>query len=469
MKKNVIHAGEDPQNFSIYEVGGKGLNLLRLYQLAQETGLFDVPNFFIIPADAERKMDNADGRLIVDFEGLDVQEVFEGLRKPIAIRSSSPLEDGVQASFAGIFNSYLDNATYEDARSSFHKIIESAWSIHADEYARKMGVDPETDMAIIVQEQVTDVLVRGVIQLYDSEAILEEISPNGRRSTGTYKYSFLAEVFPSGIMNRATSGKEWLIEEDSYYAIECAREAEFKLGLDGVVQVEFLLVPSQQPKFVQIRQLPKVKTYAFQLDMNIPDCVPYLESEVCNDIAGEIVLPAYVTTSKAGLSSIIINTGQADILNVGKREDRIAKDFLQNSRLAQNPDYQYFSSLLVFQKKKSEASVLPLFNDEWEEGNNLFSEYILVCDKLDETYAGMANLTTNKRAIITCLEARQTSHAMTVARDLGIPAMGVNGDIRDMDYFFNQVETGDLIHMKSDGRRAVAFIERKRQIDPYQK
>jgi hypothetical protein len=56
---------------------------------------------------------------------------------------------------------------------------------------------------------------------------------------------------------------------------------------------------------------------------------------------------------------------------------------------------------------------------------------------------------------------------MTVARDLGIPGMGVNGDLEDMNYFFNQVETGDIIHFKSDGKRCVAYIAKKRECDPY--
>ena len=79
----------------------------------------------------------------------------------------------------------------------------------------------------------------------------------------------------------------------------------------------------------------------------------------------------------------------------------------------------------------------------------------------------MANVTTNKKAIIACCEEDKNSHAMTVARDLNIMAMSFPGEMRELDYFYHQVETGDLIHMKSDGKRAVAYIEKRREKDPY--
>ena len=45
--------------------------------------------------------------------------------------------------------------------------------------------------------------------------------------------------------------------------------------------------------------------------------------------------------------------------------------------------------------------------------------------------------------------------------------MGVNGEFAELDYFMHQVETGDLIRMKSDGKKAVAYVEKRRERDPY--
>ncbi|TKJ17899.1 hypothetical protein CEE44_05255 [Candidatus Woesearchaeota archaeon B3_Woes] len=462
----LIWAGSDPKTLTRDVVGGKGFNLLRLYQFAQQTGLFEVPNFFIVPVGTERKPDEG---LTFDFKY--AEQAYNKLTNPVIARSSSPLEDGVKASFAGMFRSIPDLNNYKSLTVALYDIIESAWLIEVANYAEKMEVDITEDMAIIVQEQVTNALEKGVIQLEENKAVTEAIDSNGRSSHNETEYAFLDEFLPKGFKLEIKPGDKprgWLSEGESHHAVYCARKAKEGLGLDGVVQVEFLLAPQQLPKFVQIRQLPKVKPYAYQLDMQIPDDVPYIESEICNGIAGETVLPAYVTTSKSGLRTLLVHVGHADIIGAGDRIDERADDFLQNSKLAQNPDYQTFCSALGYEMMTDE-SVMHYFNDQWKRGNDLFDEYVLVCDRLDETFAGMANLTKNKKAIITCNDAMQTSHAMTVARDLGIPAMGVEGDMRDINHFFYQVETGDTVHMKSDGKKAVAYIQKKRTSNPYKK
>ena len=204
--------------------------------------------------------------------------------------------------------------------------------------------------------------------------------------------------------------------------------------------------------------------------MDIPKGVPYVESQVCNDVAGELVLPAYVTTSQSGLPGILIETGQKSFISLGNSDDERAERFNQHSKLAQNHDFRQFTDLAIYERVFGVKGVLPLYNAAWSTGNALFGSYILVCDKLDEKIAEMAYVTTNKKAIITCNEATKTSHAMTVARDLGIMCMGVQGDLHDLKpEFFHLIETGDIIHMKSDGRRAVAYLEKKRIADPYQK
>ena len=104
----------------------------------------------------------------------------------------------------------------------------------------------------------------------------------------------------------------------------------------------------------------------------------------------------------------------------------------------------------------------------WERGNSLFPEYILVCDKLDESYVGMHTATANKRAIITCLEATKTSHAMTVARELGMICLGAEEESSELTTFLHQIQTGDLIHIKSNGKVAVAYLEKRREKNPYE-
>lgn len=468
----VIWAGSNPQDFDRNLVGGKGLYLLKLFYLAQQTGMFEVPNYFIIPTDAQRHYRNTHEGTRAVFEDTIIEASFGRLQKPVAVRSSSPLEDGLQASFAGMFTSFLNVHDYHEMGLRANTIYESPFQERVMRYAERMGIQFSHAMALIVQEQVTDALEWGIIQLEDKKAVIEITDRNGRQSSEETEFALLDEIFPEGYIMEIkpqSEPRDYFNEGEYHYAPHCAREAKKRLGLEGIVQVEFFLSPAKLPTFIQIRQLPNVQSYVAALDLEIPDSVPYIESEICNDVAGELVLPAYVTTSQAGFRKILIETGQSFLMGLGK-EDARAERFNQQSMLTHNHDFQKFIELALLERTWGLGSTIPHFNRTWERGNELFDAYILICDKLDESICAMADVTTNKRAIITCLEAEKTSHAMAVARDLGIMCMGVQGYLSDLHpLFFHQIETGDIIHMKSDGKKAVAYLEKKRITDPYTK
>lgn len=452
----LVWAGEEATRFDRAHVGGKGLNLLRLHSFSQQTGRVTVPNFFIIPT-IYPYVSYGGAKNCLYFEDNDrVRYAFEKLGKPVIARSSSPAEDGLNASFAGMFSSFAGQTSYEEFCSTLNQIRLSAFNNQVKRYAEKMGVDYESRMAFIAQEQVTDFLHKGVIQLEEGKAIVEFTTREGDKHSGETDYKLLDEGGPWGVFEKP---HDWIGDREEHNAVQCARDAAKSLGLEGIVQVEYLLKPAAKPYFVQIRQLPRIISHAVSLNMDIPRDTPYIESEVCNGVSGELVLPAYVTVSQGGFGELSFNYGFNEC-------GETMQTFLERSKLAHSID---FNTAMNLEAKLSElpSMLISEFEAMWERGNSLFPEYILVCDKLDETVAGMSRSTTNKKAIITCLEAQRTSHAMTVARELGIPAMGVRGKIKNMDYFFNQVETGDIVHLKSDGKRAVAYIKKTREKDPY--
>jgi len=429
--------------------------------------MFRVPEFFIIPVGyPSHTIVGTDSYVL--FTNGQVRRAFDGLGKPVIARSSSPVEDGLSASFAGLFKSVSNLDTFGKLRRALAQIDMSAHNNNVKKYAEKMAVDYDACMAFIVQQQVTDFAEKGVIQLDGGHSTIEVTSKTGNTSSHEIEDRVLNEICPSGKIyspDETRRTRDWVGEGEFWYAVRCAKESARHLGLDGVVQVEFLLAPERQPRLVQIRQLPKINSHACNLDLDVPNGVPYIESEVCNGVAGEVILPAYVTFSQSGLSKILIESGQ-------KKGDERSERWRDKSRLYLNEDWMAMQNLrddMGFMGIVSEVGMdlLDKHDEVWGRGNDLFPEYVLVCDKLDETITGMARVTTGKKAIITCLEASKTSHAMTVARDLGIPAMGVNGRIMELDSFYNQVETGDIVHMKSDGRRAVAYVQKRRGGDPY--
>lgn len=445
----IINPGEEHLGDSRRLVGGKGSYLIRLNRVAQNTGLFQVPNFFIISSSVSQISEN-------------IIRAYENLRKPVMVRSSSPLEDGLNASFAGLFGSFSDISTVEDFVGAYRQVVNSATRDSVQRYAKRMSVDFSPQMAVIVQEQVVNPWLRGVVQLDREERSFrcELIDRAGELDTYDLEFEFTQEI-----SHEPRDDPQTVFEGDYWALAYAARAAKNALDLGGVVQVEACFSPNKPISLVQIRELPKVRSYLAELDLEPPSGLPYLESSVCNDVAGDLILPAYTTVSQSGLCAITIPNGFM-------RDDGRAEKFMQQSKLAQNPDFQ-----LVLQQDRAGITELyhfdraqsnPAFAEMWERGNSLFDNYILVCDKLDDSFYDMGDLTSNKRAIITCLEDVKTSHAMTVARDLGIMCMGVHGNSSDMNYFFNQVETGDIVHMKSDGKKAVAFIEKKKEYDPYE-
>jgi hypothetical protein len=474
MEKNkVVWDSESADNYSLDLVGGKGYNLLKLADYSRSSGLFVVPKFFMIPPISQEWTDGTK----VKYDSLFVEEAFAKLSKPVVVRSSSPLEDGIKASFAGRFLTRKNVDDLEGLYRAINDVKESVFSNFVEQYAEKMDIEMEYHMPVIIQEQVRKDSERIVLQFDEDGAVLESFYGKNGEEVSTHDYSWreLDNLFEDSKLEKyAKSSKEESLfnlphigEGQYYYALQVARRAKKIMNLEGTVQVEAFLHGRSLPIFVQIRQLPKLLAVGSCSDISIPDGTPYIESKVCNGIAGEASLPAYVTFSQSGFKRIMIETGQSNLIGLRGEGDERADRFRKESKLATNGDYRDFVNIALAERFEGLQRIMHAYNSVWKRGNKLFPEYVLVCDKLDETIAGMTNLTTNKKAIITCAEASKTSHAMTVARDLGIIAMGIEGDYYDLEpKFFHKIQTGDLVKIKSDGKRAVAYIEKKREADP---
>jgi len=122
------------------EIGGKGL---RLCQLAQ-AGL-PVPRGFCITVNGMDCIRLCDIEAALDRLGA----------KSVAVRSSAPGEDGMIASFAGIYVSRLNISCSKDVADALAEIRASASSPAARAYRQKRGITGVARMAAIVQEFVT--------------------------------------------------------------------------------------------------------------------------------------------------------------------------------------------------------------------------------------------------------------------------------------------------------------------------
>jgi pyruvate,water dikinase len=163
--------------------GGKGASLSEMLAAG-----FSVPLGFVVAADAYRRFADAnglDGDLASRFEGLDprdaggvraaCQEVrsrLEGaplpadLREEVvssytdlcsmagvaaAVRSSAVSEDGAGASFAGLYESYLNRRGPAEVLAALLGCYASLWSERAVRYRLARGADPAGEaMAVVV-------------------------------------------------------------------------------------------------------------------------------------------------------------------------------------------------------------------------------------------------------------------------------------------------------------------------------
>lgn len=131
----MIRQGDEPQ-------GGKAAGLLRLAEVVA------VPDFTVLSGDWIAEHAERLGDAIADRIGA------SGLKPPFAVRSSADLEDGLNDSYAGLYETNLG----VDAAGLLGAVLNvwnSASSVRVEEYQQARGAaGEESKMSVIVQEMV---------------------------------------------------------------------------------------------------------------------------------------------------------------------------------------------------------------------------------------------------------------------------------------------------------------------------
>lgn len=82
-----------------------------------------------------------------------------GDRSRVAVRSSAVAEDGRSASFAGMYESYLNLETFQSVRGAIGSCYSSLWRPRAIQYRAAVGVDhAQESMSVVVMEMVPAVV-----------------------------------------------------------------------------------------------------------------------------------------------------------------------------------------------------------------------------------------------------------------------------------------------------------------------
>lgn len=128
-------------------IGGKAASLVRLHRIG-----FDVPRGVCLTTTAYR--DWRDAGDMTDALRAAIGEAYRALRRPLAVRSSSPAEDLAEASFAGQYATVLGVDTEADLVAAVEKCWHSAASTASDAYRAARLTAMPVEMAVLIQELV---------------------------------------------------------------------------------------------------------------------------------------------------------------------------------------------------------------------------------------------------------------------------------------------------------------------------
>lgn len=198
-KPQAFLEGEELENAPVSEIGGKAFNLVRLRAL-QEKYDFVVPEFFVIPVSywksifekmnfeqraeeimasygnvgditrrdiiAENSVRWPEHRILDMYHYSIADKLGSALNKidefgqldrwphgSLYLRSSSPLEDSVTDSFAGVFASEIIPGNF-DAETNLRSVVLSPWTVYAEHYLRRRGLAGKRSriLAVLVQK-----------------------------------------------------------------------------------------------------------------------------------------------------------------------------------------------------------------------------------------------------------------------------------------------------------------------------
>lgn len=146
-KEELVIGLPDPAAANAQLVGNKAAGLVEL----QSAG-FSVPSGFCVTTTAFENCSES-GRVSQELRQL-ILKAYEDLKKPVAVRSSSPAEDTAGASFAGQYVTVLGVYESSDLVAAIEQCWASGTSAQANAYQQDRHVDQKAPMGVLVQELV---------------------------------------------------------------------------------------------------------------------------------------------------------------------------------------------------------------------------------------------------------------------------------------------------------------------------
>ena len=170
----------------------------------------------------------------------------------VAIRSSATTEDMPTASFAGLYESYLNVKTLEEAFIAVRHCWSSLWTPHALSYRARLNIASQTvSMAVIIQQMVQADASGVLFTINPVSEMHEEIVINATRGVGEALAS--GQITPDTIIVEKSSGR--ITKREIGNLPLMAPSSDSSMSDDEVKTVrqrQFVLVDEQVTQLVQL-------------------------------------------------------------------------------------------------------------------------------------------------------------------------------------------------------------------------
>lgn len=179
---------------------------------------------------------------------------------PKAVRSSAMSEDGVTASFAGQFETYLHLNGYCEIRDAIVKCIEASRSDRVREYVTNLSEDADLRISVILQNMV-NATVAGVVFSADpvtgrrDQVVINAVNGHGEDLVNGAKDAIHYKLFLSGSnINDQVKKQGNLLSPDQIREIlDASKKAEVHLGYP--VDMEWAIDQDGSLQWLQVRSI----------------------------------------------------------------------------------------------------------------------------------------------------------------------------------------------------------------------
>jgi pyruvate,water dikinase len=226
-------------------IGGKARGLKTLKDLG-----LSVPDAFVI--------------IHPDLQSLDDKSLEKNIaalgKGPKAVRSSAVSEDGVNASFAGQFETYLHLNNFVEIRDAIAKCIEASRSDRVKEYVTNLSEDADLRISVILQNMV-NASFAGVVFTADpvsgrrDQVVINAVKGHGEDLVSGVKDAVHYKVFRSGsnIPEQVKKQGDLLSQDQLSEILEASRKAEDHLGYP--VDMEWAIDENGKLQWLQVRPI----------------------------------------------------------------------------------------------------------------------------------------------------------------------------------------------------------------------